>query len=172
MAGDGEWFFYDVYRATPFTEEDLAAIEKKMGEVVARDERFVREREAREVALSEYAEDGEFMKVHFIEKFTKPGEEISLYKNGNFTWTSAADHMCRQHRSREGVQGDQSVAGAYWLGDEKNQQLQRIYGTAFFSMARIWTRISSGWKRSRRATIACSASSWICFQYKRWPARG
>ncbi len=124
-------FFYDVYRATPFTEEDLAAIEKKMGEVVARDERFVREHEAREVALSEYAEDGEFMKVHFIERFTEPGGEVSLYRNGDFVDFCRGPHVPSTGRVK--AFKITSVAGAYWLGDEKNQQLQRIYGTAFFN---------------------------------------
>src|SRR5271154_1680706 len=77
-------FFYDVYRETPFSDEDLAAIETRMAEVVARDESFVREVESREMGLKDYAEQGEFMKVHFIEKFTQPGEEISLYRNGAF----------------------------------------------------------------------------------------
>src|SRR5215469_2909357 len=78
-------FFYDVYRETPFSEADLAAIEARMAEVVARDEKFVREHEARETGLDDYRKQGDFMKVHFIERFTKPGDEISLYKNGNFT---------------------------------------------------------------------------------------
>jgi threonyl-tRNA synthetase len=60
-------FFYDVYRETPFTEADLAAIEAKMAEVVARDEKFVREHEPREKGLEEYKQHGDFMKVHFIE---------------------------------------------------------------------------------------------------------
>ncbi|MGH9596448.1 MAG: TGS domain-containing protein, partial [Edaphobacter sp.] len=77
-------FFYDVYRETPFTEDDLAAIETRMAEVVARDEKFIREVESREMGLKDYADRGEFMKVHFIEKFTRPGEEISLYRNGKF----------------------------------------------------------------------------------------
>src|ERR1700679_445279 len=77
-------FFYDVYREKPFTEDDLAAIEKRMGEVVARDEKFIREEESREMGLKDYAANGEFMKVHFIEKFTQPGDEISLYRNGKF----------------------------------------------------------------------------------------
>ena len=124
-------FFYDVYRATPFTEEDLAAIEKKMGEVVARDERFVREREAREVALHDYAEDGEFMKVHFIGRFTEPGDEVSLYRNGDFVDFCRGPHVPSTGRVK--AFKITSVAGAYWLGDEKNQQLQRIYGTAFFN---------------------------------------
>jgi threonyl-tRNA synthetase len=81
-----------VYRETPFSDEDLAAIEARMAEVVARDEKFVREEEPREMGLKDYAEQGEFMKVHFIEKFTKPGEEISLYRMAGL-WTSAAGRM-------------------------------------------------------------------------------
>ena len=124
-------FFYDVYRETPFTEADLAAIEKRMAEVVARDEKFVRVEEPREKGLTDYAAQGEFMKVHFIEKFTKPGEEISLYKNGGFTDFCRGPHIPSTGRVK--AYKITSIAGAYWLGDEKNQQLQRIYGTAFFN---------------------------------------
>ena len=128
-------FFYDVYRETPFTEEDLAAIEKRMSEVVARDEKFVREEEPREVGLAEYQKAGEFMKVHFIERFTKPGEEISLYRNGGFVDFCRGPHVPSTARVK--AFKVTSVAGAYWLGDEKNQQLQRIYGTAFFSQKEL-----------------------------------
>ena len=124
-------FFYDVYRATPFTEADLAAIEARMAEVVARDEPFVRVEEPRDKGLTEYAAQGDFMKVHFIEKFTKPGDEISLYKNGNFTDFCRGPHIPSTGRVK--AYKITSIAGAYWLGDEKNQQLQRIYGTAFFN---------------------------------------
>ncbi len=124
-------FFYDVYRETPFSDADLAAIEARMAEVVARDEKFVREEEPREKGLEDYKKQGEFMKVHFIERFTKPGEEISLYKNGNFTDFCRGPHVPSTGRVK--AFKVMSVAGAYWLGDEKNQQLQRIYGTAFFN---------------------------------------
>ncbi|MDE1176692.1 MAG: threonine--tRNA ligase [Edaphobacter sp.] len=124
-------FFYDVYRETPFSETDLAAIEAKMAEVVARDEKFVREEESREKGLSDYSAQGEFMKVHFIERFTKPGDEISLYKNGGFTDFCRGPHVPSTGRVK--AFKVTSVAGAYWLGDEKNQQLQRVYGTAFFN---------------------------------------
>ncbi len=124
-------FFYDVYRETPFTEADLAAIEARMAEVVARDEKFVREEESREKGLTDYSAQGEFMKVHFIEKFTRPGDAISLYRNGGFTDFCRGPHVPSTGRVK--AFKVMSVAGAYWLGDEKNQQLQRIYGTAFFS---------------------------------------
>ena len=124
-------FFYDVYRETKFTDEDLAAIEKRMAVVVARDDRFVRQSEPRALGLSEYEAAGEFMKVHFIEKFTEPGDEISLYRNGEFTDFCRGPHVPSTGRVK--AFKVMSVAGAYWLGDEKNQQLQRIYGTAFFN---------------------------------------
>ncbi len=124
-------FFYDVYRETPFTEADLAAIEARMADVVARDEKFVRVEEPREKGLTDYTAQGEFMKVHFIEKFTHPGEEISLYKNGGFTDFCRGPHVPSTGRVK--AFKVTSIAGAYWLGDEKNQQLQRIYGTAFFN---------------------------------------
>jgi len=124
-------FFYDVYRETPFSEADLAAIEARMAEVVARDEKFVRVEESRDKGLSDYSAQGEFMKVYFIEKFTKVGDEISLYKNGNFTDFCRGPHVPSTGRVK--AFKVTSIAGAYWLGDEKNQQLQRVYGTAFFN---------------------------------------
>ena len=124
-------FFYDVYREVPFTEADLAAIEARMAEVVARDEPFVQILESRDQALADYKSDAEFMKIHFIERFTKPGDEISLYRNGNFTDFCRGPHVPSTGRVK--AFKVTSIAGAYWLGDEKNQQLQRIYGTAFFS---------------------------------------
>jgi threonyl-tRNA synthetase len=124
-------FFYDVYRDVPFTEDDLAAIEKRMAEVVARDDKFVRVEESRDKGLTDYSAQGEFMKVYFIEKFTKAGDEISLYRNGGFTDFCRGPHVPSTGRVK--AFKVTSIAGAYWLGDEKNQQLQRIYGTAFFN---------------------------------------
>ena len=124
-------FFYDVYREVPFTEADLAAIEARMAEVVARDEPFLQITESREKAIADYTANAEFMKLHFIERFTKPGDEISLYRNGNFTDFCRGPHIPSTGRVK--AFKVTSIAGAYWLGDENNQQLQRIYGTAFFN---------------------------------------
>src|ERR1700722_4437018 len=77
-------FFYDFYRPTPFTPEDLKAIEAKMAEVVARNEPFVREWEPRAQSLDRFKAGNDFMKAHFVERFTKPGEQISFYRNGAF----------------------------------------------------------------------------------------
>jgi threonyl-tRNA synthetase len=124
-------FFYDFYRPTAFTPDDFEKIEKKMAEVVQRDEPFVREAAPREATLEEYKTEGEFMKVHFIERFTRPGDEVSLYRNGNFTDFCRGPHVPSTGRIK--AFKVTNLAGAYWLGDEKNPQLQRLYGTAFFS---------------------------------------
>jgi threonyl-tRNA synthetase len=124
-------FFYDIYREKPFGPDDLAAIEQRMAEVVKRDEPFLRSYEPREQALADYAEHGEFMKLHFIEKFTHPGEEVSLYKNGAFTDFCRGPHVPSTGRVK--AYKVTTIAGAYWLGDEKNPQLQRVYGTAFYN---------------------------------------
>jgi threonyl-tRNA synthetase len=124
-------FFYDFYREKPFTPEDLAAIEAKMAEVVARDEKFVREYEPREQALAEFEKHGDFMKTHFVTKFTEPGAEVSFYRNGHFVDFCRGPHVPSTGRVK--AVKVMSISGAYWLGNEKNPQLQRIYGTAFFS---------------------------------------
>jgi threonyl-tRNA synthetase len=124
-------FFYDFYRPTPFTQEDLERIEQKMAEVIARDEKFVREHESREKGLEEFKANDDFMKVHFVERFTKPGDEISLYRNGKFVDFCRGPHVPSTGRVK--AVKIMNLSGAYWLGDEKNPQLQRIYGTAFFS---------------------------------------
>jgi threonyl-tRNA synthetase len=124
-------FFYDFNREKPFTPEDLAAIEKKVAEVIARNEPFVHEFEPREKALAEFAKDGDFMKTHFVEKFTKPGDQVSFYRDGKFIDFCRGPHVPSTGRVK--AVKITKVAGAYWLGDEKNPQLQRIYGTAFFS---------------------------------------
>jgi threonyl-tRNA synthetase len=124
-------FFYDFWRPTPFTPEDLKLIEGRMAEVTARDEKFVRELEPREEGLEQFKTGNDFMKVHFVEKFTKPGDEISLYRNGRFVDFCRGPHVPSTGRVK--AFKVMSLSGAYWLGDEKNAQLQRIYGTAFFS---------------------------------------
>ncbi|HUN84764.1 MAG TPA: threonine--tRNA ligase [Terracidiphilus sp.] len=124
-------FFYDFYREKPFTPEDLAAIEKKMAEVVARDEPFVHEFVPREKSLESFEKDGDFMKTHFVTRFTHPGDQVSFYRNGEFVDFCRGPHVPSTGRVK--AFRVMSISGAYWLGSEKNPQLQRIYGTAFFS---------------------------------------
>jgi threonyl-tRNA synthetase len=144
-------FFYDFYRETPFTAEDLKAIEAKMAEVVRRDEKFVREPEPRAEALARFASAGEFMKTHFVERFTQPGEEVSFYRNGAFEDFCRGPHVPSTGRVK--AFKVLSLAGAYWLGDEKNPQLQRMYGTAFFSQKEMdahFARLEEIAKRDHR----------------------
>jgi threonyl-tRNA synthetase len=124
-------FFYDFFRPTPFTPEDLERIEKRMAEVAARDEKFEREFIPRNEGLARFRSEGDFMKVHFIEQFTKQGEPISTYRNGKFVDFCRGPHVPSTGRIKAFKLT--SIAGAYWLGDEKNPQLQRIYGTSFFN---------------------------------------
>jgi threonyl-tRNA synthetase len=144
-------FFYDFYREKPFTPEDLAAIESKMAEVVARNEPFVREYEPREQALEEFQRDGDFMKTHFVTKFTAPGDQVSFYRNGSFVDFCRGPHVPSTGRVK--AFKVTSLAGAYWLGDEKNPQLQRVYGTAFFSKKELdehFARLEEAARRDHR----------------------
>ena len=144
-------FFYDFHRSKPFTPEDLALIETKMAEVVARDDKFVREQKPREQALAEFDRDGDFMKTHFVTKFTEPGSQVSFYRNGKFMDFCRGPHVPSTGRVK--AVKITSLAGAYWLGDEKNPQLQRVYGTAFFSqkaMDEHFARLEEAAKRDHR----------------------
>ena len=144
-------FFYDFYREKPFTPEDLALIEAKMAEVVARDEPFVHEFAPREKSLEDFERDGDFMKTHFVTKFTVPGDEVSFYRNGKFVDFCRGPHVPSTGRVK--AIKVTTLAGAYWLGDEKNPQLQRIYGTAFFSQKEMdahFARLEEAAKRDHR----------------------
>ncbi len=144
-------FFYDFYREKPFTPEDLALIETKMAEVVARDEPFIHEFAPREKSLEGFERDGDFMKTHFVSKFTDPGSDVSFYRNGKFVDFCRGPHVPSTGRVK--AVKVTTLAGAYWLGDEKNPQLQRIYGTAFFSKKDLdehFARLEEAAKRDHR----------------------
>jgi len=124
-------FFYDFYRPTPFTPEDLQKIEKKMQELAQQNIPYAREFFPREEGLEKFKAEGDFMKCHFIEQFTQPDEKISIYKTGKFLDFCRGPHIPSTGKIKAFKL--LNIAGAYWLGDEKNPQLQRIYGTSFFS---------------------------------------
>src|SRR5579883_1068084 len=124
-------FFYDFYRPTPFTPEDLEKIEKKMQELVQKDESYAREFIPHKEGLERFKAEGDFMKCHFIEQFTQPDEKISIYKTGKFLDFCRGPHIPATGKIKAFKL--LNIAAAYWLGDEKNPQLQRIYGTSFFS---------------------------------------
>jgi threonyl-tRNA synthetase len=144
-------FFYDFYREKPFTPEDLVTIEAKMAEVVARDEPFLHEFAPRDKSLEGFERDGDFMKTHFVTKFTQPGDQVSFYRNGKFVDFCRGPHVPSTGRVK--AVKVTALAGAYWLGDEKNPQLQRIYGTAFFSKKELdahFARLEEAAKRDHR----------------------
>jgi threonyl-tRNA synthetase len=124
-------FFYDFYRPTPFTPEDLEKIEKKMQELAQQNIPYAREFLPRDEGLDKFKGEGDFMKCHFIEQFTKPDEKISIYKTGKFQDFCRGPHVPSTGKIKAFKL--LNIAGAYWLGDEKNPQLQRIYGTSFYS---------------------------------------
>lgn len=122
-------FYYDFAREKPFTPADLEAIEKRMAEIVDRDEPVVREEKSREDAIAFFKKKGEKYKVELIEDLPADAV-ISFYKQGDFI------DLCRgPHLPSTGKVGKafklMKVAGAYWRGDSSREQLQRIYGTAW-----------------------------------------
>jgi threonyl-tRNA synthetase len=122
-------FYYDFARDTPFTPEDLEKIEARMREIVQRNETITREVWERDKAVAFFAGIGEKYKAEWIAEIPKD-EEISLYRQGSFVDLCAGPHL-----PSTGALGQafklMSVAGAYWRGDARNAQLQRIHGTAW-----------------------------------------
>ena len=124
-------FFYDMYRETPFTPEDLKRIEDRMRDIVKRDLKNERVWVPRAEALAEYERQGEFMKCELVEEKTDE-PRVSIYKTGDrFTDFCRGPHVPSMGRIKAFKL--LSVAGAYWKGDESRERLQRVYGTAFFS---------------------------------------
>jgi threonyl-tRNA synthetase len=122
-------FYYDFARDEPFTPDDLAKIEARMREIVRRDETITREVWDRDAAVAFFRAIGEKYKAEYIGEIPA-GEEISLYRQGGFV-----DLCTGPHLPSTGYLGQafklMNVAGAYWRGDSRNPQLQRIYGTAW-----------------------------------------
>ncbi|HZZ91488.1 MAG TPA: threonine--tRNA ligase [Usitatibacter sp.] len=121
-------FYYDFSYKRPFTPEDLAAIEKRMGELAKRDLPVTREEWKREDAVKFFDSIGEKYKAEIIASI--PSEEgISLYREGDFIDLCRGPHVPSTGKLK--VFKLMKVAGAYWRGDSKNEMLQRIYGTAW-----------------------------------------
>ena len=124
-------FYYDFHRETPFSEDDLAAIEARMHEIVDRDEPIIRNVWSRDEAVAFYKENNEPFKIELVEAIPA-GETVTFYQQGDFI------DLCRgPHLPSTGKMGHafklMSVAGAYWRGDSNRPMLQRIYGTAWRS---------------------------------------
>jgi len=123
-------FYYDFARSEPFTPEDLLAIEARMHEIVKRDLPIVREVLERETARNTFADLGEHYKVEIIDHNIPEGEDISIYRQGDWFDVCRGPHLPSTGKLGNGFKV-MKVAGAYWRGDSKNEMLQRIYGTAW-----------------------------------------
>jgi threonyl-tRNA synthetase len=123
-------FYYDFEFPEPIHEADLAAIEDEIRREIAEGRSWERTEIGRDEARSRFADDGEPYKVELVD--TADGD-ISLYTQGDFTDLCRGPHL--QDASPIKAVKLTGLAGAYWRGDEKNTQLTRIYGTAFFSQA-------------------------------------
>jgi threonyl-tRNA synthetase len=122
-------FYYDFAREEPFTADDLVDIEKRMQDIVDRDESIEREVWDRDDAIKFFRDQGEEYKAQIIADIPA-GETLTLYRQGNFV------DLCRgPHLPSTGKLGKAfhltRVSGAYWRGDSRNEMLQRIYGTAW-----------------------------------------
>ena len=122
-------FFYDFLRDTPFTLDDLQLIEEKMRELAKKDIPIQRLTLSKKEALRTFREMGQKLKVELIEE--KGGKEVTCYKQDGFIDFCLGPHLSSTGRIKHFKL--LSVSGAYWKGDEKGIQLQRIYGTSFFS---------------------------------------
>ena len=121
-------FYYDFAYQRPFTPEDLAAIEQRMGELAAKNEPVVRRVLPRDEAVAYFKGMGEHYKAEIIGSIPA-GEDVSLYREGGFEDLCRGPHVPSTGRLKHFKL--MKVAGAYWRGDQANEQLQRIYGTAW-----------------------------------------
>ena len=144
-------FFYDFARETPFSLDDLGTIEKRMRDIVERNEPIVREVWQRDEAIAHFREIGEIYKAEIIADI--PGDEpITVYRQGD--WKD----LCRgPHLPSTGKLGKAfkltKLAGAYWRGDSNNEMLQRIYGTCWANDKQLkayLTMIEEAEKRDHR----------------------
>ncbi|KUO68814.1 MAG: threonine--tRNA ligase [Alphaproteobacteria bacterium BRH_c36] len=144
-------FYYDFAKNDPFQPEDLAKIEKKMAEIIAKNEPFTKEIWSRDEAREFFAKAGENYKVELVDAIPED-QSLKIYRQGK--WLD----LCRgPHMTSTGQVGKafklMSVAGAYWRGDSNNAMLQRIYGTAWADenqLAEYLHRIEEAEKRDHR----------------------
>ena len=122
-------FYYDFSRKEPFTEEDLKKIEKKMSEIVDRDEKTYREVWKRDDAIKHFLKIGEKYKAEIIESIPS-GEEVSIYHHGKWHDLCRGPHLASTGKIGKAFKLNK-VSGAYWRGDSNNEMLQRIYGTCW-----------------------------------------
>ncbi|MGE5564651.1 MAG: threonine--tRNA ligase [Parcubacteria group bacterium] len=144
-------FYYDFAREEPFSLDDLPKIEQRMREIVDRDEKITREVWDRDEAIAHFEGIGEKYKAEIIRDL--PGsDEITVYRQGNWKDLCRGPHLPSTKAVGKAFKLTK-LAGAYWRGDQKNAQLQRIYGTAWASeedLEAYLKRIEEAEKRDHR----------------------
>jgi len=144
-------FYYDFARDEPFSLDDLEKIEKRMKEIVDRDEKITREVWDREEAIKHFDGIGEQYKAQIIRDLP-PTDTITVYRQGNWKDLCRGPHLPSTKHVGKAFKLTK-LAGAYWRGDQNNAQLQRIYGTAWASEADLdayLKRIEEAEKRDHR----------------------
>ncbi|MCF7978447.1 MAG: threonine--tRNA ligase [Chromatiaceae bacterium] len=145
-------FYYDFARDEPFTPDDLTAIEQRMHEIVKRDLPIQREVWEREQAKAVFGDLGEAYKVEIINDIIPEGEEVSVYRQGDWFDVCRGPHLPSTGKLGNGFKLTK-LAGAYWRGDSSNVMLQRIYGTAWRDkkeLKAVLRRLEEAEKRDHR----------------------
>ncbi len=122
-------FYYDFARKQPFTPDDLTKIEAEMKKIAAENLPVQRSVMAKDDAIKFFSEKGEIYKAQIIDDIIPPGEEISLYGQGDWVDLCRGPHVPSTGKLKAFKL--MKVAGAYWRGDQNNEMLQRVYGTAW-----------------------------------------
>ncbi|HSC10014.1 MAG TPA: threonine--tRNA ligase [Rhodanobacteraceae bacterium] len=144
-------FYYDFARKTPFTPEDLDKIEAEMKKIVAESLPVERRVMPKDDAIRFFKDKGEVYKAQIIDEIIPPGEEISLYGQGDWVDLCRGPHVPNTNKLRAFKL--MKVAGAYWRGDSNNEMLQRVYGTAWLNdkdLKAYLTQLEESEKRDHR----------------------
>ena len=152
-------FYYDFERPAGFVEEDLARIEDKMRDLAHQNLNYEPSIIPKHDAIEYFAARGEHLKVELIND--KAGEKLSCYRLGDLVDFCTGPHVVSTGLINPATFHLLSIAGSYWKGDEHNQQLQRIYGTAFLSREELKAHLAQI-EEAKSATTASWAANWIC----------
>jgi threonyl-tRNA synthetase len=122
-------FYYDFAKQQPFEPEDIPKIEKRMGEIIAKNAPFTKEVWSRDKAKEFFKSKGEYFKIELVDAIPE-GQDLKIYKQGEWLDLCRGPHMTSTGHIGKAFKL-MKFAGAYWRGDSTKPQLQRIYGTAF-----------------------------------------
>ncbi len=144
-------FYYDFYREEPFSTEDFEAIEKRMADIVDRNEKIIREEWPLDKAIAHFESQGESFKAEWVKELPKD-QPITIYRQGDWLDLCRGPHLSSTGKLPKAFKL-MKLAGAYWRGDANNPQLQRMYGTAWRTEKELkahLTRIEEAEKRDHR----------------------